>query len=299
MKTSLVALVLFVLAIVLPSCAEPLQPTLDVTPTARTLVTGDTVQLTVTRRFQGGAVDDVTGRVVYSTSDKTLATVDLHGVLTAGSGPGSVLIRVTDPTSDATAVASFTIAAATIQSIDVSPSPAIQMSKSETRQFIAIAHMTNGTTKEVTQEVLWSSTNEAAATVGNTAADRGLVTAVANGDTTILATDAVTGVQGRSTVFVKAANDLPALTAIVVTPNPGVVAGVGKTTQFQALGIFQDGSTRDMTHDVTWSSSVATVVTIDPLGVATGVAAGDATITATGPEPATAVKGSAAVKVTP
>jgi len=298
-KTSLVAFFLLVLAIVLPSCAEPLQPTLDVTPTARTLVTGDNVQLTVTRRFQGGAVDDVTGRVAYSTSDKTLATVDVHGVLTAGSGPGSVLIRVTDPTSDATAVASFTIAAATIQSIDVSPSPAIQMSKSETRQFIAIAHMTNGTTKEVTQEVLWSSTNEAAATVGNTAADRGLVTAVANGDTTILATDAVTGVQGRSTVFVKASNDLPALTAIVVTPNPGVVAGVAKTTQFQALGIFQDGSTRDMTRDVTWSSSLPAIVTIDPLGVATGVAAGDATITAAGPEPATAVKGSAAVKVTP
>jgi hypothetical protein len=293
----LVALLFVVFTAVLASCAEPVQPALDVTPTARTLVPGDRVQLTVTRRFAGGTVEDVTNKVSYTTSDKTIATVD-RGLLTVGISTGSVLVRVLDPSSDATAVATFTVVPAAIQSIDVSPSPAIVMPKGTQRQFTATAHLTNGTTKDVTAQVLWSSTNEAAASVGNTAGDKGVVIAVASGDTTILATDNESRVQGRSTVFVTSGSDLPTLTAIVVTPNPGAIA-VTKTKQFEALGVLSDGSTRDMTREVTWTSAVPAIATIDPLGVATGVSAGATTITATGPEPNIAIKGSAAATVSP
>jgi hypothetical protein len=146
--------------------------------------------------------------------------------------------------------------------------------------------------------VLWTSTNEAAATVGNTAADKGLVTSVAPGDTDILATDATTLVQGRSVVFVTSNESGPQLKALVVSPNPGVVA-VGKTTQFTAIGVNSDGTTEDLTRLVAWATTRTDLATIDQLGVLTGVAAGDATVTATAPEPNTSVKGSAAIKITP
>jgi len=55
---------------------------------------------------------------------------------------------------------------------------------------------------------------------------------------------------------------------------------VGATQQFTATGTYQDGSTQDITTQVTWSSS-NTVVVITTSGLSTGQSAGGATITAT------------------
>jgi hypothetical protein len=280
---------LLLLGLLFLSCAQPQEPTLDVAPTARTLVAGQGVQLTVTRRFSGGAVEDVTTKVAYTTSDKLLATVD-KGIVVAGEGNGSVIIRVFDPTSDASGAATFTIVPAAITSIDLSP-PAAAIKKGQKRQFSAIGHFNNGTTSDITTSVLWSATNELAATV-----DKGLVTSVASGNTDILATDAQTGVQGRAQVFVTGDDSAPQLKALVVTPNPATIANGGKL-QFQALGVMSDGSTQDKTQEVTWKSSITTVATIDPAGMLTAVAAGDTTVTAS--DQTNTVKGSAAAKVTP
>ena len=145
------------------------------------------------------------------------------------------------------------------------------------RAFIATARFNNGTTRDVTNEVLWSSTNTAAAIVGNSQIDRGIVSAVADGDTTILATDAKTGVSGRATVFVT--GGAAVLQAIVVTPTRRKVA-VGTTLEMTALGVYSDGSTKNLTKTVTWSSTRTDVAVVDSGGVVTGVAAGDTTITA-------------------
>lgn len=53
------------------------------------------------------------------------------------------------------------------------------------------------------------------------------------------------------------------------------------TQQFSASGIFGDGSTRDITSTATWTSSNPAVATIDANGLATAVALGSTTITAT------------------
>lgn len=283
-------------ALLLPSCAAPVAPTLDVTPASLTLVSGQPIQLTVTRRFPGGPPEDVTSKVTYVSSNKLVALVSDHGVVTGGSEPGSVVIKAFDSISDATALASLTVVGSHITSIEVSPAPAIVLARGEVRAFTAMARLTDGTSRDVTREVLWDSTNQAAAVVGNTAIDKGIVRAVAGGDTSIIATDAATLVQGRSVVFV--AKDNPTLVAVVVTPNPGLI-GVGKTLQFGALGILSDGTTKDLTRAATWSSSRTDVATVDNTGVVTGVLAGDTTITASAPEPSTSIRGSAPAKVVP
>ncbi|HEY8075829.1 MAG TPA: Ig-like domain-containing protein [Labilithrix sp.] len=298
MRGSVVALIFVFLSIVL-SCAQPQEPTLDVSPTAQTLVAGEGLQLTVTRTFSGDVARDITPKVDYATSNKNLATVDAKGVLTAvpEASQGTVLVRVHDPESDATGTATFTIVPSQIESIDVAPT-AVALTKGMKRQLTATAHKTNGAVVDVTQQVLWTSTNELAATVGDTGMDKGLIETVADGETDIIATDAQTQVSGRTIVFVTGGESTPVLAAIIVGPNPGVVA-VGKTVQMTATGVLTDGSTRDLTHDATWKSSRTDLATVDALGVVTGVAAGDATITAVGPEPTTSVLGSAALKVTP
>src|SRR5688572_14502893 len=289
MIRTLVALVLLVFGVLFVSCAEPQQASLDVTPASVTLVTGQTLQLTVTRRFPGGAVDDVTNKVSYTSSNRVVVLVTDKGFVTAQKEAGSVLVRVVDPTTDATGVISLTIVPPSIESIEIDPAPAVVLKPGTTRRFAANARLSDGSKLDVTSQVQWSSTNDIVARVSGSGGDIGLVTAVSEGDTTITATDAKTLVQGRTIVFVR--GESPQLRAIHVTPNPATVPK-GQKVAFTAQGILSDGSTRDMTKLVAWSSSRTDIATIDAEGNATGVLAGDTTITATGPQAQGGAKGS-------
>lgn len=277
---------------------------LDLSQSAQTLVvrrpehparSGQSLQLTVKRRFPGGPLEDVTARVSY-TVEKGLADVSGRGVVTAGSEPGPVIVRVFDPSTDATALASIVVVPAQIAAIDLTPAPAKVLVRGESQAFTATARYNNGDAIDVTRDVSWSSTDETVALVGNTVVDKGMVRAASPGTTTIIATDDVTLVQGRSIVFVPGEN--LQLKAILVTPNPAVVA-VGKTLQLHADGVYSDGSTKDLTRGVTWTSSRADVAAIDTFGLLGGVVTGDSTITAGAPDPSSTIKGSAAAAIVP
>lgn len=70
------------------------------------------------------------------------------------------------------------------------------------------------------------------------------------------------------------------LTQLAVTPD-GVGVAPRQTQQFIATGTFSDGSTQNLTSQATWTSSDAAIGTVDPLGLATAVATGTTTVTAT------------------
>jgi len=55
---------------------------------------------------------------------------------------------------------------------------------------------------------------------------------------------------------------------------------VGATQQYTATGLNWDGSTADISSQVTWSSDTPATATISASGLATAVAAGTANITA-------------------
>jgi uncharacterized protein YjdB len=76
----------------------------------------------------------------------------------------------------------------------------------------------------------------------------------------------------------------PLVDSITVSPSSQSV-GVAQTVQFTALGVYGHGSnhpstTQNITDSVTWTSSVPGVAIIDSVGVATGISAGQTTITA-------------------
>ena len=70
------------------------------------------------------------------------------------------------------------------------------------------------------------------------------------------------------------------LTSIAVTAGNTAVLG-GTTQQFTATGTYSDGSTQNISGLVTWTSSSAAVATISASGLATALAAGSTTISAT------------------
>ena len=74
----------------------------------------------------------------------------------------------------------------------------------------------------------------------------------------------------------------PVVSATVVSlAVSGSPPAVGATTQFSATATLSDGTTQSMTTAATWSSSDSKVASVSAGGAVTGVATGDADITAT------------------
>lgn len=73
---------------------------------------------------------------------------------------------------------------------------------------------------------------------------------------------------------------LTELVSIIILPLNQSIA-VGGTQQYQATGIYVDGSTADLTSIVTWDSSNKSAATIDSSGLAAGVWIGNTIISAT------------------
>jgi len=90
------------------------------------------------------------------------------------------------------------------------------------------------------------------------------------------------------------AQPAPTLTSIAVTPANATLAG-GATQQYTATGTYSDSSTQNVTSQVTWTSSNTAAATISAAGLATAVAAGSTTISAT----LGSVSGNTGLTVTP
>ena len=73
--------------------------------------------------------------------------------------------------------------------------------------------------------------------------------------------------------------NLTGLTSIVVEPATPTIL-VGEEQAFTATGVYNDGTSQNLTGIVGWSSSAPAVATISPVGVAKGLADGSTTIQA-------------------
>jgi hypothetical protein len=157
----------------------------------------------------------------------------------------------------------------TLTSIAVTPANQ-SAAAGTTVQFTATGTYSDHSTKNVTSSVTWASATPAAATINTS----GLATAVAVGSSMISATSG--SVSGSTTLTVTAAT----LKSIAVTPaNPS--STVGTTVPFTATGTYSDNSTRNITSSVTWASATPAAATINTSGLATAVAVGSSTISAT------------------
>src|SRR5207253_3251513 len=173
--------------------------------------------------------------------------------------------------------ATATSAQVTLTSISVSPSsPSIPVRL--TQQFTATGHLSDGSSRDLTQLVTWKSSSTTVATVSNTSGTQGLATAKAPGATTISAT--VVGVTGSATLTVNGAT----VTSMVLQPlNPSLAASY--RMQFASTGNYSNGTSFDITAITAWSSSNTAIATISNAtgtkGLATALTAGTTKITAT------------------
>jgi hypothetical protein len=256
---------------------------IGVTPASVTLPKGLTQALTATGTFSDGTTQDLTTQVTWSSSDAATASVSnadgSQGVVTAADPGGPVDITATrDAVSGSSSV---TVTDAAVQSIAVTPATATAP-KGETQQYTAMGTFTDGSVQDITTAVTWSSSDTAVAQVSNAGGSNGLATALEVGSATVRALDTATSVFGTAAFNVTAEE----LVSIAVAPAATDVVN-GRSTQFTASGTYTDGSVRDVTTQVQWTSADETIATVSNAagtnGLATGTGEGMVTITATAP----------------
>ena len=237
-------------------------------PTTATLAPGGSVSLTATGTYSDGSTQNLTPSVNWLSSNSSDVSVSSAGVATGLTG-GSATISASTGGFTAGTTITVSIAAATLEAIQVSPANST-LPVNTTQQFSALGSYSDGSSRDITAQVSWNSSTIADATVSAS----GLVTGVAAGSATITAT--LNSVSGSTSVTVNA----PTITAISVAPD-NLTLPIGVSEQYTASAIYSDGSIQDLVAGVTWSSSNPTVASIDGNGLANTLSGGTSTITAT------------------
>jgi hypothetical protein len=269
--------------------ANPLV-SIAVTPANSTVANLTRPQFTATGTYFDHSSSDITPAVNWTSSNNAVGTISnspgLWGVASA-VGPGQTTITATctppspacttgNPVSGSTLL---TVSSATISSIAVTPANA-PIALDLQQQYTATATLSDQTTQDVTNIVTWTSSDTTKVTI---ATNSGLATGVGvtTSPVTITAT-APNSVKGTTTVTVNAGN----LVSIALKPTNIATLAPSTSQQFSAIGTLSNGSTLDVTNQVTWKSSDATLATVaQKTGVvkaATSVATpGPVTISAT------------------
>lgn len=248
--------------------------TIQVTPAMATAAAGFTQPLTATGLFSDGSTQPFTDFVGWSSADPSKATVSSLGLVSARA-QGSVVISA--QALSVTGQVNFVVSAALLEAIELAPAPAA-LPKGLQQAFVAMGRFSDGSTAQVSESATWSSSNPGIATISNAAGTRGQATALLEGVTTISAS--LQGFTANSTLTVTPA----ALTGISVTPvTPSIAKGL--SLQFTATGTFSDGTTRDLTPQVTWSAGDGAIASISNTdgsrGRARALGVGNSAITAT------------------
>jgi hypothetical protein len=158
---------------------------IQVSPAMVSTPVGISVRFTATALLSDGTSRDVTGTSTWTSSDATVVGVSNVGGsrgLATAIKPGTATITAT--AGGVSGTATYTVGAQTLTSIAVGPAMA-SLVVGTAQSFFATGTYSDGSMFEISDDVTWISTSTSVATVSNAAANRGLVTAVGTGSTTI------------------------------------------------------------------------------------------------------------------
>jgi Bacterial Ig-like domain (group 2) len=243
-----------------------------------TVPLGTTAQFRATGKFTDGSTQDLTGSVSWSSYPQGVVGVNSSGVATGlKTGTASVNAK----SAAIIGVGTLMVSAAQLTSIAVtSGSPT--MALGTTQQMTATGNYSDGSTRDLTSSVSWSSAPQGLVKISVS----GVATGLKEGAASIHATSA--SVTGAGTLTVSAAQ----LASIAVTSGK-VTMPLGTAQQLTAIGAYTDGSTRDLTNSVSWSTGSEKIVSISNSGIAEAKALGTTAISAT----ALAINGRASITV--
>jgi trimeric autotransporter adhesin len=283
--------------------------------TAVNLAMGSRQQLTAIGTYSNGSSSDITYQVTWRSSDISKATISSTGLATGvASGTTDItasMVGITSPNI------TLMVGATTLSSITITPEKPLNLAVHTAQQFTATGIYSDGSNSDITSQATWTSsaattaifhypglasgvtpgstnitaslsgvTSSAVTLTVVTATELSSTTSTATPKTTATTTTSATKATTKPTyTTTPTSTTKPKLSSITVTANQ--IAGftstylrVGLSQQYTATGTYSNGSTADITSQVTWKSSSTTIATISSSGVAIGIAAGTTDITA-------------------
>ncbi|WP_181592939.1 Ig-like domain-containing protein [Paenibacillus sp. YN15] len=221
---------------------------------------GSTEQVKLEALFSDGTQADITSLAKWSTSDADIADVT-KGMVT-GIGTGVATITVEYGTRKATLTASVGV----LKSLTTQNDQELTLKKGDKLDLKVSAAFTDGTSKDVTGEAVWTSSNSKTVTVD----EGGHLVAAASGTATVTASFG-----GKTCEF-----DVQVDTAQTLTASPTLlVFDLGEIKAITLTAKDRDGNAANVTATADWTTSNASIATVDK-GVVTPVARGKVTITA-------------------
>lgn len=235
---------------------------LIIVPDTSTLDVGETQTYNVIGVYASGKTKDITESTEFTSSDTDVATITGNEATAVSGGSTTIM----GDYNGVTATSSLTVnPEPAIDSVTVTP-PDASILVGATQQLAATVVAEGGASEDVT----WTSADEALATVDNT----GLVTGVGAGTVVITATSTFDNTKkGTSNITI---NEAPAVNSVTVTPATASIT-TEDTQQLTATVDVSGGAAQT----VAWTSSDEAIATVSNSGLVTPVADGEVTITAT------------------
>jgi trimeric autotransporter adhesin len=239
---------------------------IQVAPSTPSVPLGLNQQFTAIGHYQDGSSADITASVAWASSNTTVATISGSGfAISRATGSASISATLSGVSGFGTVV----VTQAVLASISITPTNP-DMLPGTLQQFTATGIFSDQSSQDITASVTWSSSNSTVASISG----GGLATAVAIGS--LMVSAASNSISASTTVNVQPA----VLSSMEIQPANGKIAQL-TSQQFQAIGTYTDGTTHNVTGKVSWTSSNTTVASIAGNGLASAVAPGSASITAT------------------
>lgn len=255
---------------------------------------GGTIQFQALGEFDDGYYQDITGEVTWQIDPSGVGTV-VNGVFTGVAvGLAQLTASLNGVTSEATQLkvvaepsivaisiyannGNFAVVDSRVGADGARPEPCfdcgyvIPVLRGDQLKFQATAQYDTGAWRDVTGEVAWHTSNEAAATIDA----QGVMTAVSAGDAAITATlDDVTS----NSVTAHVVNEATLQSLSIYQEGYDRVVAKGDQRYFRATGFYDIGISRDVTGEVTWRSSAPTIGDFATPGVFTGLRAGTTSV---------------------
>lgn len=237
-------------------------------PVSASIADGTDQQFVLTAIFNNGSTHDVTPNATWESSNTAVATVGGSGRAT-GVDPGEAIITASFHGESASA--ELTVTDAVLERVEVSPTNA-ELPLGLSQQYTATAVFTDDSTQDVTTNAVWATSNRNRADISNATGSKGKAVGRAVGEVTISA--AYGGMNGDTQLTVTDA----VITGINVEPPDSRLAN-GFQRQFTATGLFSDGSNLDITGEVTWTSTDASLAQPSNADGSRGMVTADATNT--------------------
>jgi len=196
-----------------------------ITPSQSSLPIGESEQLTASGQFSDGTTQDLTQSVAWVSLGSAIASVGPTGDA-IGNAVGTATISASF--GSVTGTANLTVTPAAVVSLNVNPAT-VSVGLGSSRQFHAIATLSDGSTQDLTGVVAWSSSQPEIAGVSS----GGLAVAEQVGSTSILAQNSgLTGSADLSVLpliavnyFDRASAEKAGADGNVRITNPGLTSG--------------------------------------------------------------------------